>query len=319
MVEHLHIIASCTDRKRSAAPRNLQLRHTPMSTAKTRAQRWWGNLAHSPSPVYPASALYSGGHWSIVQELLPVADAAGFRAHLWVTSAGYGLVPSTSRLHPYSATFTYGLPDSVCPPDLCTEERSQYLRDWWGAIGAKRGPTPGCARRVQDLAESSRDSVIFVVASSNYVAAMEDDLLLARQSLTHSDHLIVVSADSPSFPGRILTNRVTVDARLQPLLGGALATLGARLARDILRKARKAPLSAEQLRRRYQAISNHQEPLAKRTGRPMSDNDVRAYLDRCLTSNPESRHTPLLRALRDSGLSCEAGRFRRLFLERSRI
>jgi hypothetical protein len=318
VAEHLHIIASCTDRKRWAAPQYLQLRRIPMSGAKTRARRWWDRVTESHSPAYPANALYTGGHWSVVQQLPPTAVAVGYRAHLWVTSAGYGLVPATCELHPYSATFTPGLPDSVCPHDLPAEDRSRYLRDWWRAMSDKRGPRPYSMRRVQDLARLSKNSVILVIASGNYVAAMEEDLLDARESLRHSDRLIVVSGRSAAFPRRILPNRVTVDARIQPILGGALATLGARLARDILRKAGQTTLSAGQLQRRYEALSKRQMPSPTRTGRPMSDVEVHAYLDRCLERNPESRHTPLLRALRDTGRSCEANRFRRLFLERRR-
>jgi hypothetical protein len=195
--------------------------------------------------------------------------------------------------------------------------RSRYLRTWWQSLSDKRGPESDAARCVKDLAEDSQNSIMLIIASGNYVAAMEDDLLLAREALRDADRLIIVSGESPFFPRSLLPNRVTVDARLQPRLGGALAALGARLAREILRKAGKTILSAKQLQQRYHALSNRQKPAPLRTGRPMSDEDVRKYLDRCLRRNPDSRHTPLLRALRDSGRSCEANRFRRLFLERS--
>jgi hypothetical protein len=232
-------------------------------------------------------------------------------------SAGYGLVSSSSFLHPYSATFTPGPPDSVCPPSVPAVDRSRYLRQWWHSLSDRRGPDPNSPRRVRDLAGDYRDSTILVIASGNYVAALEDDLLLARSALRDGDRLIVVSGQSPSFPRSILPNRVTVDARLQPRLGGALASLGARLTREILQRIGKSELSAKQLQRRFQALSTRQGPLQWRPGRTMSDEDVRKYLDRCLSSNPDSHPTRLLRALRDSGYSCEANRFRRLFLERS--
>lgn len=317
MAQRLHIIASCTDRKRWAAPRDLQLRHTPNSEAETRSARWWDKLSLSSALLRPAMDLYSGGHWSVVQELLPIASAAGFKVELWVVSAGYGLVPSSSLLRPYSATFTSGLPDSVCPANLLAAERSRYLGRWWRSLSKKRGPQPGSVRCVRDLARGFRDSTILVIASGSYVAALEEDLLLACEALRDGDRLIVVSGESPLFPRSILSNRVTVDARLQPRLGGALSTLGARLARDVLRKAGRTGLSAKQLQLKYHAISKRQKPVPLRTGQPMSDEDVCKYIDRSLMSNPDSRHTRLLRALRESGRSCEANRFRRLFLERT--
>jgi hypothetical protein len=314
--ERLHIIASCTDRKRWAAPRELQLRHTPGPKAATRADRWWDKLRGSSTRVCPAVDLYAGGHWTVVQQMLPIARAAGLRADLWVVSAGYGLIPSSTTLHPYSATFTPGLPDSVCPPSVLAADRSLYLRQWWQSLSYRRGPQPSAARRVRDLVEDSRDSFVLVIASGNYVAAIEDDLVLARKALRDSDHLIVISGESPSFPRSVLPNRVTVDARLQPRMGGALATLGARIAREILQGVGKLEMSAMQLQQRYRALSMRQKTAPFRAGSRMSDEDVRTYLDRRLAQRPESRHTPLLRALRDSGRSCEANRFRRLFLER---
>jgi hypothetical protein len=318
VAEHLVIVASCTDRKRWAPPPSLQLRHTRKGMAETRAERWWDKLSQSPTPVHRAIDLYSGGHWSVVRQLMAVASDAQVRTDLWVASAGYGLVPSTSNLHAYSATFASGLLDSVCPPGLSRSDRSLYLGAWWQSISGKRGPTRSSSRRVRDLAVDSKSATLLVIASPNYVVAMEDDLLAARETLRHPGRLVVVSGNSPEFPTRLIRNRVTVSARLQAVLGGALSTLGARLALDMLRKSWITTLTVDQLRRRYQSLHDNQKSVPKRIVRPMSDEEVRKFLSSHLTRNPKARHTPMLRSLRNAGRSCEAKRFRRLFLERTR-
>jgi hypothetical protein len=47
----------------------------------------------------------------------------------------------------------------------------------------------------------------------------------------------------------------------------------------------------------------------------MSDEEVRGFVRKRLGEAPESRHTRLLRELRDSGRACEQGRFKQLFMQ----
>lgn len=49
------------------------------------------------------------------QALPAIAAKAGLKAHLWVASAGFGLVPADSALHSYSATLSPDSPYAVIP------------------------------------------------------------------------------------------------------------------------------------------------------------------------------------------------------------
>jgi len=56
--------------------------------------------------IVPAEALYGGDHWSVVRELA-TNDLFGYRdIRIWVCSAGYGLIPLGSRIHPYSGIYS---------------------------------------------------------------------------------------------------------------------------------------------------------------------------------------------------------------------
>jgi hypothetical protein len=46
---------------------------------------------------------------------------------------------------------------------------------------------------------------------------------------------------------------------------------------------------------------------------PMSDECLRSFILDALGDDPDARHTPLLRRLREQGMGCEQMRFRKLF------
>src|SRR5262245_11141361 len=89
----IHVIASCTDRKRLPVPLELRLREISGVRPQIRAERWWRRLSTHESRNIVATDLYGGDHWSVARSLPAVAVANGRSAQLWVASAGYGLVP----------------------------------------------------------------------------------------------------------------------------------------------------------------------------------------------------------------------------------
>src|SRR5262245_44463156 len=98
----IHVIASCTDRKRLPVPPKLRLREIPDARPQIRAERWWRRLSTHQGRNVAAAELYGGDHWSVARSLPDVAAANGRSAQLWVASAGYGLVPANAPLRPYS-------------------------------------------------------------------------------------------------------------------------------------------------------------------------------------------------------------------------
>src|SRR4051794_767517 len=113
MAHTLHIIASCTDRKRGLVPAALRLRSVRELDVEARARAWWMRLQGAEQATVVAEELYAGDHWQVVRELRVAAGTAGYIPYLWVASAGYGLIPAEAPVCPYSATFTRGHEDSV--------------------------------------------------------------------------------------------------------------------------------------------------------------------------------------------------------------
>src|SRR5262245_57340813 len=101
MTPRLHIVASCTLRKRLSVPPELHLGSVPSQDLGQTATEWCRRLARSESPVMPAAELYAGDHWSVVRTLPSIAGVAGFATDLAIVSAGYGLVFERASLHGY--------------------------------------------------------------------------------------------------------------------------------------------------------------------------------------------------------------------------
>jgi hypothetical protein len=154
------------------------------------------------------------------------------------------------------------------------------------------------------------------VASPAYVAALAEDLVHAAQALRRPEHLLIVSAPAPLFQGDLARHLVPSSAHLQEHLGGARPSLHARVARDLLQRARDtgAGVDATQAREYYERLIHRSAPLVRYERTSMTDDEVRQFIARALRAERRSC-SATLRLLRDSGRACEQKRFGRLFHE----
>ena len=316
MATDLHIIVSCTDRKRAPVPPELHLREVHDEPPEPRARRWWNQLERHPHPTQPAESLYAGDHWRIARELPALAAEARFRPRLWVVSAGYGLIPAEAPLRPYSATFTRRHADSVAPT-ATPRATPALLRHWWRALAERPSPLPGAPRLLHELARTSPRARLLVVASPAYISALEEDLALAARALHRPEHLLILSAPAAGARGVLAPHWVPSEARLRMTLGGALPSLHVRLARELLRHARDtgaALMDVPGVQEYYGRLLHRSvhPPRFERT--PMTDDEVLQFIARQVRTEKPS-WSAALRRLRDGGHACEQGRFRRLFLQ----
>lgn len=306
----LQIIASCTSRKRLPVPAHLRLRElSPDLPIEERAHRWTERLANDPGPLTAAADLYGGDYWAIVQTLTGIAERKGFSARLWVASAGYGLVPATAQLHPYSATFTAGDPDAIA----MSGESGDAARNWWSALAAWPGAGGEGPRSVAALASADPAARILVIASPEYINALRDDITAAAQELADPNHLLIVSSPEGLARSSLAAYLVPSTARWQSTLGGARVSLHARVARHVLTGVDGADLRADKQRARIERETEALPPLATIARASVSDDEVRAFIREHIGNTPAATASRLLRAFRDGGYSCERVRFAKLF------
>jgi hypothetical protein len=312
----LHIVAACADKKRYPPDRGARLRAHARGSVAERAASFTAALAEA-GPRLPASELYVGPYWATVRSLPEIAASAGRSPRLWVASAGYGLIPATATVSPYSATFQVGHPDSVADP-RSSHPVGEQLSAWWTELTRRRNSSHPEPRSVAELATGDRRATVLVIVSPRYFQAMRGDL--ERTAETLGDRLIVISSQRPRDGDPLQANVVVSEGRLTNLVGGALPSLHARVAAHLLREVRPHAFTAAALRTLCAQVASTTAPRRSYDRRPMSDDEVVDFIRRA-TAHKSSRasHTGLLRELRSNGRACEQKRFKRLFEEATQL
>ncbi|MEU8655808.1 hypothetical protein [Actinoplanes philippinensis] len=287
----MHLVVTCTHRKRQAVAPHLRLGHLDHTNPAARFTAWTTRLGSATDARYRAIDLYAGEHWQVVRSITTAAPPVV----LWVASAGYGLIPAEVAICSYGATFSAGR-------DTVGATASQ-VADWWRRLGDWAGPAPDQPRTFTDLVRQAPDAKIIAVLSEAYQRACAADILTAATSAEH-DALSVIGP--PGVQPDLADLLVPVTARLRHTVGGSLQALNVRVAQHLL--AHGAGHGRSDLRAAAAAAEPAETPAARPTGRPMSDDEVVAYIH----SQPHSSATQLLRRLRDTGRSCEQARFGRL-------
>jgi hypothetical protein len=313
LASSLTVLVTCTKRKTRDIPTRLMVRSLPAGTIEQRSEEWINRLSDFGRDRVPAVDLYSGDHWSVARSLPEVAAANGYKADLWVCSAGYGLVKLDAPINAYSATYSATHPDSV-GRKVRGLSAHEALPAWWGLLSAWTGPDRGFPRSIRDLTAGRPRTPIWVVASETYLRAIAEDLRAALRCLADPDLLAIFSAGTDVISG-LTEHLVPCDARFQSVVGGARRSLNVRLARKALLDLAEGAARVSALKARFSGQLAALPKTVRSVRMPMTDNAVRTYIRRETRRNPGVQHTPLLRRLRDSGYACEQRRFAQLFAE----
>ncbi|WDZ84702.1 hypothetical protein [Micromonospora cathayae] len=298
----IHIIVTCANRKRAPIPKGLRLGDLRDHPEAERFPIWAERLV-ATTPRIPAIDLYGGEHWQAVRALHQAVNGA---AHLWVCSAGYGLVSMDAQLVPYSATFAPGGDDSAGSSPAA-------MREWWRQLTRWEWPAADASRSFADLARRDPRSTIIAVLSESYMRACSEDLQDAAAGLADREQFAILGP--PKRCAELDEFVVPVTAALRPVVGGSMQALNVRTATHLLIAAGDN-LRFSVLRKlaRETAQSAPPDPARRPVGQKLGDQEVRNYIRQSLSDGP-STATSLLRRLRAAGQSCEQARFHGLFAE----
>lgn len=312
MRQNLHIIVNCTERKNARVPEELRLSSIPAGTLRKRALQWLQRLKSYKSEGVAAGDLYAGDHWGIVRKLPILAEQANFIPHLWVISAGYGLVHCREKIHAYSATFSAGHCDSILSNNTATETNQSVLRKWWELLG-KSTITNG-PRSLTQLVRENERAYYLVVASPAYLNAISEDLSEAI-SLLKKNRLVIVSSRLAAMTKCWEQCLIPADARLQDEVGGARSSLNARVAEQVLIHATEDGFDPITIRKKVEDQITASPGLVKYDRQRADDEAVSTYIIRGLQETPDISCTALLRQYRTEGKACEQKRFKNLYWE----
>lgn len=307
----INIVVTCTKRKRFSVKRNMQLRTVGGKTITERSQSWLRQLRNPLGDLVSAADLYAGDHWSVTRSLEETATASGFKPEVWVCSAGYGLIPLNADVAPYAATFSPGFPDSITR-SLPRASTDVAARIWWKLLTKWRGPKSGCPRSIESLARRHPKSPILIVASSSYLAAIQEDIEVAVGVLKDAGLLMIFSG-GPGKASQLVNHCLPCNAVLQRVVGGARTSLNVRLARRILERIPPDRLNYDTAKNELRRLIGRQPKLLGLKRQRTSDNAIRAFIVKELKKDREVAFGSLLRQFRDQGSACEYSRFRTLF------
>ena len=259
----------------------------------------------------PAADLYSGESWYVARELRGDLDG---QSALWALSAGFGLVHADDLLVPYSATLSTGHPDSVLRSGDHLEP-TRAKRSWWKSLGDWAGPANGNRQRsIESVAAAHPDSALAVCVGRGYLAAVSDDLARATTRLSDPQRLMVFGSGECPDP-RIADSWIQVPAKARQALGGSLASLSVRAAKQVLGSGQLSALNARLARSRISALTRSLDELPQIHGRKQTDDEIVDWIMTEALGSPGLTKTTALRRLRDSGRACEQSRFGDLFAE----
>jgi hypothetical protein len=292
----IHVLVSCTGRKRLQPLPSLRASRLTRVNAEARAASWLDRIA-AARPVLPAADLYQGEHWGIARRMI-----ADDRVKVWIASAGYGLVDPHTLLAPYAATFSAGQADSITLA-VSFAEADTERRQWWRSL---RAHSPQCDTR--SLVDLVSEGPVLVATSRSYLAAMSDELLEADAQTPGRLVLTTIGA----VPVQLRHLRTPATGALRTVLGGSMQAISIRTAERIIRDVDGNCLThatATDLLERLMAKAQPPEHPARSR---LTDGEISAFIEAALGDDAWSR-TALLRGLRDAGMACEQARFRRLY------
>ena len=312
----IHVVVTCSDRKTRSPETSARARELRGESVAARMRSWQAALASHAEQYIPADDLYAGDHWQVVRSLAGSAPP-GIDVRIWICSAGYGLISLNTPLAAYAATFDAAHPDAVAPSNA-----NFGATEWWAAL--TRWPLAGATHRsITDVATRAiaRNELLLVVLSRQYLAALVHDLqgaaniigdrLLLLSTGTRAQSLRSSHPTAPSLADLLLP----ANSGLKALVGGAMQSLNARVARQALRAAHEwieEPSNLHRLVTQWSA----EAPVTRAANRSRSDDAaIRQYITAALRKNSSVSHSSLLHMLRSDGRACEQSRFRDLFRE----
>lgn len=311
-MQKLHVILSCTARKRGSEPRYPRLRSVGPASVSDRVEQWQALVSTAPRPRVAAD-LYAGEYWRTAMELASRAALAG-RTSVSVVSAGLGLVDLHDKVPKYGATLAAGHPDSVLSC-LSSAPPSKMRRQWWEELTRSNVLGRHSPRRLVDLDEHGSDAGVLVCLGRSYLDAVTTDLISLVERLG-SPEQVMVFASGPPRTG-LEECWVPVAGSLRLILGGSLSSTNLRSAVAVLTELGDSAASVDGARGIVGELTAAAGDLPSFDRRRQSDESILNWIFEHLANEPHATKTAALRCFRDGGNACEQARFGRLF-ERAR-
>ena len=307
-MQKLHVVLSCTARKRASEPGFPRLRSVGRAPVPDRVQQWAALVSTAPCR-HVAADLYAGEYWQTGMRLASRAGLAG-QVRVSVVSAGLGLVGLRDEVPMYGATFAARHPDSVLAT-FDSAAHNQLRRRWWDGLTRAEILGRHRPRRLADLAEHGPDASVMVCIGRTYLDSVATDLTSLVERLGDPRRVMVFASGTPL--AGLEECWVSVPGRLRLALGGSLSSTSLRAAMAVLAERGTLPPNADSARSIVATLASTAGELPAFDRKRQCDDVVSNWILDHLAEAPNGNKTAALRRFRDEGNACEQARFGRLF------
>lgn len=297
----IHLITNCTNLKKSNIKGKIQLKNLiENNSAQTIVNSWCEKLEKAEQKA-PANEVYAGDHWKVAKSIIKPS------LELWVLSAGYGLIHSSSQIGSYDATFSSGSENSINKTGLTN-------REWWKTLHQRRNSDALKCQSLRSLVSTNADDVFFIAASPDYLRVIQDELkqLVLEKKLSNKNFFIVSSKHN-------------VDENLTPFfleskadfcstIKGGRVSLNIRLAKYLLGESEVHIFDSKSIIDKYNNLEKNSIKLLVKNRKKLSDEEVVSFIENELKiyQGAKVSASMLLKNLRNKNLACEQKRFTRL-------
>ena len=165
------LLIPCVSRKSSACGQPVPLGDLNDDDFFSLAKKWFVLLDSNSAGCHPLDNLYQGPAWSAYKNLGQYFD------NVFVLSAGFGIVPISSAVRPYDATFTALQRNSI--PLMSKASQSDANRAWLKAITAC-SDNPTEPLEVSELLHNY--DFVLIALPSAYLKVLQPELVDAMTS-----------------------------------------------------------------------------------------------------------------------------------------
>jgi len=297
----VHLITNCTNLKKSNIQGKVTLENVIKKHESNRIVRAWFEHLENAEQKVPANEVYAGDHWKVAMSIVRP------NINLWVLSAGYGLINSSSHIGSYDATFSKGSKNSISKTGLSNN-------DWWKSLHQVRKSEGFECNSLHSLVSRNVDDVFFIAASPDYLKVIQDELkeLLLDKKLTNKNLFIISSKHN--IDKKLTPYFLESSADFCNSLKGGRVSLNIRLARYLLEKININKFSPNHIIDKYNHLKASSQKQLVNKRKKLSDDEINSFIIKELEVNQglKTSATMLLKRLRSKNLACEQKRFTKL-------
>ena len=316
-----HLIVTCVSQKRAKRVHSILDTHIKPGTPKQVFDQWSKTLTGSTLQTKKAKDLYKGQLWNAFLKSFEIVNEHVQDAHLWILSAGHGLIGSGEKILPYDITFQEprnGVPSILAKvsSNSGTNSRKTALETWWDMLTKTRRKFPASIESL--VAGASEDDYFLIVLGKDYLDAVFKDLCKSVKKAKYPGQIAVITNNTNDTTAKKLGQSwLYADGRFVNLPGSNSTIVNARIARELLQYTfeEKDGLewwSIDNINTFLKDLSSGLPDPQKFDRETFTDEQVKDYIREALSS-AEIPFTELHRTFRDSNRACEYTRFRGLY------